>query len=108
MWTFRRGCTMIDIGETSATTPIRICVLGADGRMGSAIIKEAATKHFEVVGAVTIPGSENSGKTLGSLGLSPAELRIVPQQELSQALKDAEVYVSFTTPSAELEKIPVA
>jgi len=99
---------MIDIGEISATTPIRICVLGADGRMGSTIIKEAATKHFEVVGAVTFPGSENSGKTLGSLGLSPAELRIVPQQELSQALKDAEIYVSFTTPSAELENIPVA
>jgi 4-hydroxy-tetrahydrodipicolinate reductase len=88
--------------------PIKICVVGADGRMGSTVIKEAASKNFEVVGAVTIPNSENVGKSLGQLGLSPTDLKIVSQQNLGQALKDADIYISFTTPSAELENIPTA
>ncbi len=88
--------------------PTKICVVGADGRMGSTVIREAASRNFEVVGAVTVPDSENVGKSLGQLGLSPADLKIVPQQGLEQALGDADVYVSFTTPSAELTNIPTA
>jgi len=76
--------------------------------MGSAIIREAASSNFQVVGAVTIPSSENVGKRLGQLGLAPADLRIVPQQNLDQALRDADVYISFTTPLAELANIPIA
>jgi 4-hydroxy-tetrahydrodipicolinate reductase len=98
---------MIGIGGTSAMTPIKICVVGADGKMGSAVIREAS-KNFQVVGAVTIPNSENVGKTLGQLGLSPADLEIVSQQYLDQALKNADIYISFTAPSAELVNVPVA
>jgi 4-hydroxy-tetrahydrodipicolinate reductase len=76
--------------------------------MGSAIIREAASGNFQVVGAVTIASSENVGKRLGQLNLAPADLRIVPQQDLDQALRDADVYMSFTTPLAELANIPVA
>lgn len=99
---------MKDAGGVSATTPIRICVVGADGRMGSTMIKEAASRSFRVVGAVTAPSSENVGKTLRQLGLSPTDLRIVPQKKLEDALKEADIYMSFTTPSAELTNIPVA
>ena len=99
---------MTDTGGTCATRPIRICVVGADGRMGSTVIREAASRDFQVVGAVTIPNSENVGKSLGQLGLSPTDLKIVSQQDLSQALKDADIYMSFTTPSAELVNIPTA
>jgi 4-hydroxy-tetrahydrodipicolinate reductase len=76
--------------------------------MGSTVIKEAASRNFQVVGAVTIPSSGNVGKSLGQLGLSPPDLKIVPQQALGQALKGAGIYVSFTTPSAELANIPTA
>jgi len=87
--------------------PIKICVVGADGRMGSAIIKEAALlNEFEVVGAVTAIESENAGKTLREIGLTPKEVKILTPKNLNTALKNADVYISFTTPKAELENLP--
>ncbi|MBS7655680.1 4-hydroxy-tetrahydrodipicolinate reductase [Candidatus Bathyarchaeota archaeon] len=87
--------------------PIKICVAGADGKMGSTIIKEAAAiEEFKIVGAVTALESENAGKTLGEIGLTPKEVEILTPQNLEIALKNADVYISFTTPKAELENLP--
>lgn len=99
---------MTELGGIFATTATRLCVVGADGRMGSTIIQQAASAGFEVVGAVTAPDSQNAGRTLGEIGLSPPNLKILPQQNLEQALKDADIYMSFTTPSAELANLPKA
>jgi len=96
----------MEFGGISATTATRLCVVGADGRMGSIIIQQAKSAGFEVVGAVTAPDSENAGRSLGQIGLLPSNLKILPQQNLEEALKDADIYMSFTTPSAELANLP--
>jgi len=86
---------------------IKICVAGADGRMGSTVIREAASiSEFKVVGALTALESNNAGKTLGEIGLTPKEVKILTPQNLEEALKNADVYISFTTPKAELENLP--
>jgi 4-hydroxy-tetrahydrodipicolinate reductase len=95
-------------GGISATTATRLCVVGADGRMGSTIIQQAKSPVFEVVGAVTAPNSENAGRSLGEIGLSLTNLKILPQQNLEEALQDADIYISFTTPAAELANLPKA
>jgi 4-hydroxy-tetrahydrodipicolinate reductase len=88
--------------------PIKICVAGADGRMGSVLIQEAAKKDtVEVVGAVTSEDSPNRGKKLGDLGLKPEEVSLLGSSRLTEAVEPADVYVTFTTPQAELTNIPI-
>ena len=68
---------------------IKICVAGADGRMGSTVIREAASiNEFKVVGALTALESNNAGKTLGEIGLTPKEVKILTPQDLEEALKE--------------------
>ncbi len=86
---------------------IKICVAGATGRMGSTLIKEALNKGFEVVGAVVAPNEPTIGKSLLELGTCNLNLKIVGADKLVDALKDAEVYISFTTPEAEVANLPV-
>ena len=89
-------------------TDIRICVAGATGRMGSTLIREALSRGgFEIVGAVTAPNEETVGKTLSELGIANLNLKVVGADRLEQALKDAEIYLSFTTPQAEVSNIPI-
>ena len=89
-------------------TNIRICVAGATGRMGSTLIKEALNRGgFEVVGAVVAPNEKTIGKTLLELGIANLDLKVVGSDRLKEALKDADVYLSFTTPQAEVSNIPV-
>jgi len=96
------------LGGISATTATRLCIVGADGRMGSTVIQQATSAGFEVVGAVTAPDSNNAGRSLGEIGLSPPNLKILSQQDLEQALQGAEICISFTSPSAELANLPKA
>lgn len=86
--------------------PIRLCVVGADGRMGQEVIR-CAGEEFSVVGAVTHSGSPNEGKTLSDLGLPGGELRIENPGALPTLLREADLYLSFTTPDAETVNIPV-
>ncbi len=87
---------------------IKICVAGATGRMGSTLIKEALNRGgFEVVGAVAAPGEETVGKTLFELGIANLNLKVVGADRLEEALRNAEIYISFTTPQAEVSNIPI-
>lgn len=75
--------------------------------MGSTVIKEASSLgEFEVVGALTAPESENAGKTLGELGLTPRRVKILTPADLEEAVEGADVYVTFTAPKAEVENLP--
>ena len=85
---------------------IKICVAGATGRMGVAIIQEAHAKGIMTVGAVEAPNSPAIGKTLRELGISDQDTRILSPKDLTQAAKDADVYISFTAPAAEIQNIP--
>ena len=86
---------------------IRICVAGATGRMGSTLIKEAAARGFAVVGAVEAKGNPHIGKTLREAGICDSDAKIVDSSKLKEAVKEADVYMSFTTPEAELVNLPI-
>ena len=86
---------------------IKLCVAGATGRMGSTIIREAVNRRFEVTGAIADSSDPKQGKTLRELGLCDSDLSIVDPSELEKAVEKADVYVSFTSPEAELSNIPI-
>jgi len=86
---------------------LKLCVAGAAGRMGNAIIHEAATKGHQIVGAVEASSSPSVGKTLRELGICESETRIVSSDKLSEAARDADVYVTFTAPQAEVVNVPL-
>ncbi|MEM3640844.1 MAG: 4-hydroxy-tetrahydrodipicolinate reductase [Candidatus Bathyarchaeia archaeon] len=85
---------------------IKLCVAGATGRMGSTLIREALNRGFEVVGAVAAPNEPTIGKTLRELGICSLDLAVVDPSRLDDAVKGADIYVSFTSPKAELANIP--
>jgi 4-hydroxy-tetrahydrodipicolinate reductase len=85
---------------------LRLCVAGAAGRMGNAVISEAAAKGHQVTGAVEAAGNPCIGKTLRELGVCDFDARIVGPDRISEACRDADVYVTFTTPAAEVQNVP--
>jgi 4-hydroxy-tetrahydrodipicolinate reductase len=85
---------------------LRLCVAGAAGRMGNAVIREATAKGYQIVGAVEAIGNPNIGRTLRELGICDSDTRIVGSDRISEAVKDADVYVTFTAPAAEMQNIP--
>ncbi len=88
------------------TKRIRLCVVGASGRMGGTIIRDAPSESFEITGAVAAAGEPVIGRSLRELGLSQSELRVQSPQSLAQLLSQSDVCVSFTTAEAELTNLP--
>ena len=86
---------------------IKICVAGAAGRMGGILLREAVARGFEIVGAVEAPGNVNIGKTLSEAGICSSDAMIYSAENLEEAVREADVYLSFTTPEAEVSNIPV-
>jgi len=87
---------------------IKICVAGATGKMGRVVISEALKRGFEIVGAVASPINPGLGKTLRELGICDLEVPLYGPSRLKEALERADVYLSFTTPEAELVNVPEA
>ena len=85
---------------------LRLCVAGAAGRMGNTVIREAAAKDHQITGAVEAPDNPCIGRTLRELGICDSDTRIVGSDRISEAARDADVYVTFTAPAAELQNIP--
>jgi 4-hydroxy-tetrahydrodipicolinate reductase len=75
--------------------------------MGSTLIKEAAARGFAIVGAVEAKGNPNIGKTLREAGICDSDVKIVDPSNMEKAVKEADVYLSFTTPDAEVANLPV-
>jgi 4-hydroxy-tetrahydrodipicolinate reductase len=86
---------------------LKLCVAGAAGRMGNAIIHEAIAKGHQIVGAVEASSSSAVGKSLRELGICESETRIVSPDRLSEAARDADVYVTFTAPAADVVNVPL-
>lgn len=86
---------------------IRLCIAGATGRMGTALAREAVTRGFQVVGAVVSPADSSTGKSQREVENLSSELKVVDSTHLEEAVRDADVYVTFTTPTAELANLPV-
>jgi 4-hydroxy-tetrahydrodipicolinate reductase len=85
---------------------IKICVAGAAGRMGSTLLREAVARGFEVVGGVEAPGNVKIGKSLREAGICSSDAVIYSAENLEEAVREADVYLSFTTPEAEVSNIP--
>jgi 4-hydroxy-tetrahydrodipicolinate reductase len=86
---------------------LKLCVAGAAGRMGNAIINEATARGHQIVGAIEAPGSPGIGKTLRELNIANSDAKILSSGRLQDAVRDADVYVSFTVPAAEVINIPI-
>ena len=86
---------------------LKLCVAGAAGRMGNAIIAEAIAKGHQIVGATEAPNTPCIGKSLRELGICNSDTEILSSDRLSEAAKNVDVYVSFTTPVAEVINIPI-
>jgi 4-hydroxy-tetrahydrodipicolinate reductase len=80
-------------------------VVGATGRMGSTIIRDAPPDRFEITGAVAAEGEQGIGKSLRELGLADQDVRVQPPASLGQQLKTSDVCVSFTSAAAELANV---
>ena len=85
---------------------LKLCVAGAAGRMGNVVIREAAARGHQVTGAVEASGNPCVGKTLRELGICEFDTRIVGSDKISEACRDADIYVTFTTPAAEVQNVP--
>jgi 4-hydroxy-tetrahydrodipicolinate reductase len=86
---------------------LKLCVAGAAGRMGHAIIAEATAKGHLIVGAIEAANAPVVGKSLRELGITSSDIKIQSSDRLRDALKESDTYVSFTSPSAELNNVPV-
>jgi len=85
---------------------LKLCIAGAAGRMGCAIINEATAKGHQIVGAIEAPSAPAVGKSLRELGICNSDIKIQSSDNLARAVGDADVYISFTVPTAELANIP--
>jgi len=86
---------------------LKLCIVGAAGRMGNAIINEAIAMGHQIVGATEAPNTPCVGKSLRELGICNSDTRILSSERLSEAVSNADVYLSFTSPAAEVINIPV-
>ena len=86
---------------------LRLCVAGAAGRMGNAIIREAVAKGHQIVGAVEASSNPAIGRSLRELGICDSETYIVGSYRLNEAARDADVYITFTAPQAEVVNVPL-
>ena len=86
---------------------LKICVAGAAGRMGNAIISEATSKGHQIVGAIEASNNPCIGKTLRELGVTNSDTQILGSDRLNEAIQNADTYISFTVPTAELVNIPI-
>ncbi|HTY75175.1 MAG TPA: 4-hydroxy-tetrahydrodipicolinate reductase [Candidatus Nanoarchaeia archaeon] len=74
--------------------------------MGRAIIQEATVKGHQIVGALEAPGNPAIGKTLKQMGIVDSDTRILGPEGLAKAISSAEIYITFTSPAAEVQNLP--
>jgi 4-hydroxy-tetrahydrodipicolinate reductase len=85
---------------------LKLCIAGAAGKMGNAIIQEAIVKGHQVVGAVEAQGNPTIGKNLRQLGITNSDTCIMGPENLCDAVSNADVYITFTSPAAEVLNLP--
>jgi 4-hydroxy-tetrahydrodipicolinate reductase len=75
--------------------------------MGNAIIQEATTKGFQIVGAIEAQDNPTIGKSLKQLNIANSDIRVVGPDTLCDAVSNADVYITFTSPAAEVLNLPL-
>jgi 4-hydroxy-tetrahydrodipicolinate reductase len=80
--------------------PIRIALIGAAGRMGRAVAREAHdSPEVSIAAAVDRPGADGFGRDMGELA-GVDRLGVAVGGELPEALRAAEVAIDLSHPSA--------
>ena len=87
--------------------PLRVCIIGATGRMGTLIAREAQNAKFEITGAVAAPDDPNLGRTLRDIGARDSETKIAQPSNLGTLLRNSDVCISFCSAQAEMSNLPV-
>jgi len=87
------------------TSPLRVCLIGATGRMGTLIAREAPKERFTITGAVAAPDDPGIGKTLRELGTKDSDARVSPPSSLAGLLRGSDVCISFTSAQAEVSNL---
>ncbi|HUI00483.1 MAG TPA: 4-hydroxy-tetrahydrodipicolinate reductase [Nitrososphaerales archaeon] len=82
--------------------PLRLCIVGATGRMGSLVAREASPERFVIKGAVAGADDPGVGKTLRELGAKDVDTKVSPPSRLPDLLQAADVCISFTSAAAEM------
>lgn len=81
-------------------TPVKLCIIGAAGRMGRALIRGAiADARFRLSGATERTGSTFIGADLGRLAYG-GDLGVKLSDDPLVALRDADICVDFSNPAA--------
>jgi 4-hydroxy-tetrahydrodipicolinate reductase len=91
----------------SDTKRLKICVVGATGRMGGTILKDAPLEAFEITGAVAAAGEPGVGRTLRELGTTGVDVTVRAPDSLLEAIRQSDVCLSFTAAAAEIANLPV-
>jgi dihydrodipicolinate reductase len=86
---------------------LKLCIAGAAGRMGQAIIADATAKGHQITGAIEAPNSPAVGKTLNELGICSSDAKVLGAQDIREALANSDVFISFTAPAADLVNVPI-
>jgi 4-hydroxy-tetrahydrodipicolinate reductase len=86
---------------------LKLCIAGVTGRMGSILVNEAFKQNFEIVGAVAASDDEGIKSSLKDLALCNSEIIVRDSSELKDAVYEADVYITFTTPESELSNLPL-
>ncbi|MFO8110024.1 MAG: 4-hydroxy-tetrahydrodipicolinate reductase [Thermoplasmata archaeon] len=105
MWTWVNASTGMIYWKDF--TMIEICIAGVNGRMGRTVAREAVNSGFKVVGAIDSPDSGAIGQSLASVGIIDSPILISSPRNLGHACASADVYISFASPNAEMENLPV-
>ncbi|MGH9920924.1 MAG: 4-hydroxy-tetrahydrodipicolinate reductase, partial [Nitrososphaerales archaeon] len=87
------------------TRALRVCLIGATGRMGMLIAREAPRERFEITGAVAAPDDPGVGKRLRDLGAGASDAVVSPPTALGSLLPKSDVCISFVSAQAEMSNL---
>jgi 4-hydroxy-tetrahydrodipicolinate reductase len=85
---------------------LKLCIAGL-GRMGQAIVQEAVAKGHQISGVIEAPTCPVVSKSLRELGVCNSETKILSAEQIREAVADADVFISFAVPTADLVNIPI-
>jgi 4-hydroxy-tetrahydrodipicolinate reductase len=86
---------------------LNLCIAGL-GRMGQAIIHEAAAKGHQISGVIEAPSCPVIGKSLRELGICNSETKLLSAEQIHEALQNSDVFISFAVPAADIVNVPIA
>jgi 4-hydroxy-tetrahydrodipicolinate reductase len=92
---------------SASSAPLRVALIGATGRMGSAILRAAKSdlpRPMDVVAAVASAGSKSTGRDAGEVaGIGALGLRVI--DEIPADLARAQVVIDFSRPELSVRAL---